>query len=71
MNDVTAELTGSVWKVLVAEGARVEADEEIMILESMKMEIPVVAPLAGTVAALLVAEGDPVDAGTPLARIAE
>jgi len=71
MNDVTAELTGSVWKVLVAEGARVEADEEIMILESMKMEIPVVAPVAGTVAALLVAEGDPVDAGTPLARIAE
>lgn len=69
MHDVTAELSGSVWKILVAEGATVAANEEILILESMKMEIPVVAPVAGTVALLPVAEGDSVDAGTLLARL--
>lgn len=69
MYDVRAELSGSVWKILVTEGVAVAANEEIMILESMKMEIPVVAPIAGTVVSLAVAEGDSVDAGTLLARL--
>lgn len=69
MYDVSAELSGSVWKILVTEGVAVAANEEIMILESMKMEIPVVAPTAGTVVSLAVTEGDAVDAGTLLARL--
>jgi acetyl-CoA carboxylase biotin carboxyl carrier protein len=48
--EVRAELVGTVWKVLVKPGDAVEADQELIILESMKMEIPVVAPRAGTVA---------------------
>ena len=47
--DVRAELVGTVWKVLVKPGDRVAADQELIILESMKMEIPVVAPRAGVV----------------------
>ena len=47
--DVRAELVGTVWKVLVKRGDRVAADQELIILESMKMEIPVVAPRAGVV----------------------
>lgn len=69
MHEVTVALTGSVWKILVSDGAAVAADEEIMILESMKMEVPVTAPVAGIVTSLEVAEGDPVDAGTVVARI--
>jgi len=46
---VRAELVGTVWKVLVKQGDAVDADQDLLILESMKMEIPVVAPRAGTV----------------------
>ncbi len=49
MTEVKAELVGTVWKVLVKTGDSVEVDQELIILESMKMEIPVVAPRAGTV----------------------
>lgn len=70
MSEVRAELNGSVWKIVVQVGERVERDQEIMILESMKMEIPVVAPHAGTVAALAVAEDATVGDGDLLAEIA-
>ena len=53
--EVESEVTGNVWKVLKSTGDSVEAGEVIMILESMKMEIPVEAPVAGTIAEVLVA----------------
>jgi biotin carboxyl carrier protein len=66
---VTAELTGNLWKVVVQEGQQVEMDETLMILESMKMEIPVTAPKAGRVSRILVKEGQPVQEGQALAEI--
>ena len=47
--EVKAELMGTVWKVLVKPGDAVAEEQELIILESMKMEIPVIAPRAGTV----------------------
>jgi acetyl-CoA carboxylase biotin carboxyl carrier protein len=61
--EVRAEVTGKVWKLLVAPGARVDADEPLMVVESMKMEIPVSWEEASTVVELLVAEGDAVEDG--------
>ncbi len=55
---VRTEVAGTVWKVVAAKGARLAAGDTIIIMESMKMEIPVEAPRAGTLEALLVAEGD-------------
>jgi acetyl-CoA carboxylase biotin carboxyl carrier protein len=60
---VRSEIAGSVWKIEVAVGDRVAADEPLVILESMKMEIPLLAPQAGVVSAILVKEGDAVDEG--------
>ena len=61
--EVETEVTGNVWKVLCQVGDRVETEQELVILESMKMEIPVEAPQAGTVKTLNVSEGDAVDEG--------
>lgn len=58
--EVESEVTGNVWKVLKSVGDSVEAGEVIMILESMKMEIPVEAPVAGTIAQVLVAPDEQV-----------
>lgn len=44
---IRSEITGTVWKIVVQPGAELQADDTIMILESMKMEIPVVAPEPG------------------------
>lgn len=66
---VTSELTASVWKIEKKAGDDVAEDDIIMILESMKMEIPVTAPVAGKLAELLVAEGDSVDEEQELCRI--
>ncbi|MEM7219286.1 MAG: acetyl-CoA carboxylase biotin carboxyl carrier protein subunit [Pseudomonadota bacterium] len=68
--EVKSEVAGSVWKVLVAVGDAVSEEQEIMILESMKMEIPVEAPCAGTVAALPVAPEETVEEDQVLAVIA-
>jgi len=54
---VATEAAGNVWKVVVPPGERVEADEPVMILESMKMEVPVNAPRGGTVLEILAPEG--------------
>jgi acetyl-CoA carboxylase biotin carboxyl carrier protein len=59
--EVKSELGANVWKVLVAPGQKVAADDTLVILESMKMEIPVAAPVAGTVAQVLVSEGGAVE----------
>jgi len=58
-----SEVTGTVWKVEVRTGDAVSADQPLVILESMKMEIPVCAPRAGTVLEVLVAEGEGVTEG--------
>lgn len=67
--DVKTEITGSVWKVLLKPGDPVQEDDPILILESMKMEIPVVAPEAGTVAEILVEPEQTVSEGTVVARL--
>jgi acetyl-CoA carboxylase biotin carboxyl carrier protein len=59
--DVKSEIYAVVWKIEVSEGDDVAADDVLMILESMKMEVPVVAPAAGRVRSLAVAEGASVD----------
>ena len=62
--DVKAEITGNVWKILAKPGQKVEEDEAIVMLESMKMEIPVSAPEPGTVKEILVSEGEVVTEGS-------
>jgi biotin carboxyl carrier protein len=66
---VEAQITGNVWKIEKAVGDRVTAEEVILILESMKMEIPVEAPVAGRLAELRVREGENVEEGAVLAVI--
>jgi acetyl-CoA carboxylase biotin carboxyl carrier protein len=69
MTEVKAELVGNVWKVVAGVGDRVEEDDVLLILESMKMEIPVVAPQAGTVKEIRVKETEVVKEGQVLAVI--
>ena len=59
--DVESEVTGNVWKVLKSAGDSVAEGEVIMILESMKMEIPVEAPIAGTIVSIVVRPEDQVE----------
>jgi acetyl-CoA carboxylase biotin carboxyl carrier protein len=59
--EVTSEVTGKVWKIQAKVGDVLAEEDDIMILESMKMEIPVEAPVAGKLVKLLVAEEDGVD----------
>ena len=66
---VKAEIAGSVWKILVQPGEAVAAEDSLMLLESMKMEIPVAAPESGKLIEILVAEGETVTEGTVVARI--
>jgi acetyl-CoA carboxylase biotin carboxyl carrier protein len=66
---VKAELTGNLWKVVVKEGQQVAADETLMILESMKMEIPVNSPKAGCVTKIHAREGETVQEGQLLAEV--
>lgn len=61
--EVASEVTGSVWKVLVTAGQQVAEGDALVIVESMKMEIPVESPCAGTVAEISCAEGEPVAEG--------
>ncbi len=60
MEEIKAPMAGTILEILVAAGDSVGEEDELLILESMKMEIPVEAPAAGTVASIAVAEGDPV-----------
>jgi acetyl-CoA carboxylase biotin carboxyl carrier protein len=63
---VRTELSGTVWKLEVSPGDRVAAGDTLVLLESMKMEIPVVAPRDGVVASILVSEEQLVAEGDPL-----
>lgn len=67
---VTAGTAGKVWKVTADEGDLVKRGDSIVVLEAMKMEIPVVAPCDGKVGKLLVSEGDSVDMGQAIAIVA-
>ena len=60
---VRSEIAGSVWKIEVAIGDTVAGDDPLVILESMKMEIPLLAPQSGVVREILVAEGEPIAEG--------
>lgn len=69
MHEVLAEMVANVWKVEATVGDPVAEGDTIVILESMKMEIPVFAPAGGTVKEIRVAEGDAVEEGDVLALI--
>jgi acetyl-CoA carboxylase biotin carboxyl carrier protein len=64
--EVKAELVGSVWKITSKPGDRVAEDDVLMVIESMKMEIPVTAPKAGRVKEIRVKESDVVKEGQVL-----
>jgi acetyl-CoA carboxylase biotin carboxyl carrier protein len=67
--EVIAEMVANVWRVLVAPGRAVAAGDPLVILESMKMEIPVESPLAGTVIDVRVQEGGVVQEGDVIAVV--
>ena len=67
--DINSEITGTIWKIEVNPGDSVAEDDILIIIESMKMEIPVLAPQAGTVAEILVNEEEPIKEGQLLARL--
>lgn len=64
---IRAEIGASVWKIAAPRGTTLAEDEPILILESMKMEIPIAAPHDGTVVEILVAEGQQVEEGQAVA----
>jgi biotin carboxyl carrier protein len=61
--NVKSEIAGNVWKINSKPGDQIELEGEIMILESMKMEIPVLSPKAGTVKEIKVSEGESIAEG--------
>ena len=69
MHKVLSEISGSVWKVEVQPGEAVQAGQTLLVVESMKMEIPVEAPASGTVRELRVVEGEAVKDGQWLATL--
>ena len=69
--EVESEITGNVWKVQVSAGTEVAEGDVLIILESMKMEIPIHAPCAGVVSRLLLSAGNRVNAGQALIIIEE
>ena len=69
MAEVRAEMVANVWKVLVSEGDHVDEGDTLVILESMKMEIPILAEESGTVTKMHVAEGDVVQEDELIAEI--
>ena len=69
MAEIRAEMVANVWKVIAAEGDHVDDGDTLVILESMKMEIPVLAESAGVVTRMHVAEGDVVQEGDLIAVI--
>lgn len=66
---IKSELDANVWKVLVKPGETIEEDATVAILESMKMEIPVLSEYSGTIVTVHVEEGQIVVSGQPIADI--
>jgi acetyl-CoA carboxylase biotin carboxyl carrier protein len=69
MSEVRAEMVANVWKVVATEGDSVSDGDTLVILESMKMEIPVLAEESGTLTRLAVGEGDVVQEGDLIAVV--
>ncbi|RDW19587.1 hypothetical protein CWR48_07650 [Oceanobacillus arenosus] len=69
MEEIRASMAGNIWKITVKPGDVVEEGQDVVILESMKMEIPIAAEDGGTVKELMVAEGDFVNEGDIIAII--
>ena len=69
MTEIRAEMVANVWKVVAVEGDTVADGDTLVILESMKMEIPVLAEAAGKISRLAVAEGDVIQEGDLIAVI--
>ena len=69
MIDAKAEIVGNVWKIVAREGDQVGPGDTLVVLETMKMEIPVVAPGHGHVSKILVTEGQIVQEGDPVVEI--
>jgi len=70
VTEVKAELVGNLWKIVVEVGQHVEEDDTLMILESMKMEIPITTPVTGTVSEIRVKAGEVVQEGQTVAVVA-
>ncbi len=64
--EVTAPMAGNIWKILVKVGDQVQFEDELMVLEALKMENPIYAPADGTVAEIKVSENDAVEANQVL-----
>jgi acetyl-CoA carboxylase biotin carboxyl carrier protein len=69
MAELTAPIAGKVWKINMAVGDKVDMDDEVIILEALKMETPIFCEHSGTVSAIKVKEGDAVEEGDILAVI--
>lgn len=69
MSMIKSSMAGNLWKLLVQPGDTVEAGQEVAILESMKMEIPIEAETAGTVKNVMKAEGEFVNEGDDLVEL--
>ncbi|MBG9785512.1 acetyl-CoA carboxylase biotin carboxyl carrier protein subunit [Shouchella lehensis] len=69
MSYIQASMAGNVWKVVVSVGDQVEQGQEVAILESMKMEIPIESEVTGTVKAILKPEGEFVNEGDHLIEL--
>ena len=69
MGEVLSEMVANVWKVMVAQGDSVEEGDVLVILESMKMEIPIEAPESGNITSVKVVEGGVVQEGDVIAVI--
>jgi acetyl-CoA carboxylase biotin carboxyl carrier protein len=69
MAEITAHITGTIFKIEKQIGERVAAGDDVIILESMKMEIPLESPIAGTIKDILVEEGQAVEEGAVLAVV--
>jgi acetyl-CoA carboxylase biotin carboxyl carrier protein len=66
---VVTDVAGNVWKIVAKIGDKLEEDDTILIMESMKMEIPVTAPKDGTLKEILVEEGEAIPEGETVATI--
>ena len=69
MPDVAAHITGTVWRIECSLGDAVAEGDTVVVLESMKMEMPVESPAAGKVATIIAKEGAPIEEGAPILEL--